>query len=240
MDDALEFLEADDDIADAKLIKADALIHKGDVEAARRTVNSLPAGPFEHPHLDFLVGRAKFEVGDRTGAAAHIERCIERDARNSDAHYYHGLILEEQGARRDATVAFLRSRDADARAAMPPWSVPADQFEQSVQSAIVNVPEELRAMLDGALVVVGDLPGAEVVADGVDPRVAVLFDDLTVTNGEAKVGRVFIYQRNVERLVMRPADVEDEVQRSVERELVALKAQSSVETKVEGVTAIPT
>src|SRR5687767_1007418 len=68
VDEALDFAEGDDEIADALLLKFDACMQQGDREGASGIASRLPPGPFESPHVDFLVGRAKFETGDPSGA----------------------------------------------------------------------------------------------------------------------------------------------------------------------------
>ena len=56
--------------------------------------------------------------------------------------------------------------------------------------------------------VVDDLPGAEVVSEGVDPRAAILLDDLSLSDGTT-LRRCFVYQRNLERLMTGPEQVEE-------------------------------
>ena len=75
--------------------------------------------------------------------------------------------------------------------------------------------------------VVSDMPGPEVVAEGVDPHVGVLVDDLLDARGVSvphedgaqRAGRVFVYQRNIERWAESPEQLEDEVLRALEHEL---------------------
>lgn len=221
IEDALYFAEGDDEVADAMLLKFDALMHANDREAAARVVAALPDGPFESPHLDFLVGRARFDVGDLSGAEQRIRAALDREPDNAEAHYYLGLVLEQKGDARGATVAFLEARDRDLRYEAPPWSLPPRDFERRVQAAIHALAPAGRDALDGSLVVVSDVPGAEVVAEGVDPRVGVLLDDLSAPGAAPRVGRVFVYQRNVERSAHGLADVEDQIVEALERELAA-------------------
>lgn len=227
VDEALDFAEGDDEVADALLLKFDALMQQGDREGATRIAAQLPAGPFENPHVDFLVGRAKFETGDVDGAETHIESAIKRDPNNGDAHYYAGLIREARNDPRGATVAFLQAREADLKGPKPPWSLSQALFERKVQAAVRRLPQPLARVIDGALVVVSDMPGPEVVAEGVDPHVGVLIDDLLDAQGQpvepnerpVRAGRVFVYQRNVERWVQSAEDIEEEILRTLEHEL---------------------
>lgn len=220
VEDALDFLEEDDEVADAQLLRADILLHLDDHDAATKVVRALPEGPFDNPNLEFLIGRAKFEVGDVEEAEAHVQRALERQPDHSEAHYYMGLVHEQRGDERGATVSFLQSRELDLRTPPAPWSIPVDQFERKVQAAIMRLPEAMRAALEGALVVVGDVPGAEVVAEGVDPRLGVLVD--AVSTEPPRAGRLFIYQRNIERTAHGVIGLDDEIAVGIERELGAL------------------
>jgi Flp pilus assembly protein TadD len=221
IDDALELMDNDDELTDAMLLKLDALLATGDVEGAQKVARRLPTGPFEQPGLGFLVGRAKIEVGDVEGGAPLVLSAAEEQPASAEVQYYLGMVLEARGDHHGATVAFLRCRELDGVAPRVPWSLPAQQFERDVQRALGRLGEEARAILDGALVVVVDAPGAEVVADGVDPRVEALLD-ITPDGDGAKISRVFVYQRNVERAAGHVYEVEDAIVAALTRELAAL------------------
>jgi tetratricopeptide (TPR) repeat protein len=221
VDEALEWTEGDDEVADALLLKFDAYMHQGNRDAARKVLSTLPEGPFEGARLDFLVGRAHFEVGEFEPAKGHLERAAEREPDAPDTHYYMGLLLDALGDHDGATIAFLRCRDLDGGAPRPHWTMTQAQFERCVRRAIERLADGPRAVLDGALVVAADVPGAEVVADGVDPRATVLLDALTERDSMPHAGRVFVYQRNAERMVDAPAKLEDELLRLLQAEIEA-------------------
>ncbi|MCA9580581.1 MAG: tetratricopeptide repeat protein [Myxococcales bacterium] len=217
IDEALDYLEEPDEIADALLLRVDALLAKGDEAAARRTAARIPEGPFENPELPFLIGRARLDVGDLPGAAPLLEAAVRQDMTNPEVHYYLGLLLEAQGQEREATAAFLRTRELDLRRELPYWHVPTEVFERHVQAAMTNLPAHVRDRLEGALVVVSNVPGPEVVSDGVDPRIPVLIT--TLQEDMARVGQVFIYQLNVERAAATVEKMEAEILEAIVREL---------------------
>jgi Flp pilus assembly protein TadD len=227
LDEALDLAEGDDELADALLLKFDAFMQREDREGAKAVLQKLPEGPFENEQLDFLVGRARFESGDLDGAERHLERAKQRAEGSGDALYYHGLVREARGDHRGATLSFLGAREADLHAARPPWALPQAGFERRVQSALRKLPAGLALPIEGALVVVSDLPGPEVVAEGVDPHVGVLIDDVQDEEGRPvgeegapkRAGRVFVYQRNIERFTANVAEIEDEILRALEHEL---------------------
>jgi tetratricopeptide (TPR) repeat protein len=221
IDEALEWAEGDDEVADALLLKFDAYMHQSDHDSARNVLSTLPEGQFESPRLDFLVGRAYFEVGELESGKRHLERALEREPEVADVHYYMGLLLDAQGTHDGATVSFLRCRELDTGMQRPAWSLSQSQFERQLRHAIERLEPKQRDVLDGALVVVSDLPGAEVVADGVDPRAGVLLDALAERDATPHAGRAFVYQRNIERMCEGPPELEEELLRLLQAEIEA-------------------
>ncbi len=212
-DEVLEFAEGREEVADALLLKFDALLAREDLDGARRLLDDLPEGPYEGPMYPFLIGRAWYEVGEVDRADALLQDALKQDPQNADAHYYLGLVRDERRDWRGATLAFLESRELDLHAPPPPWSLPHEAFHKSVERALGGLDAELVRALEGALVLVSDFPGMEVVADGVDPRAAVLVEGLgdPAAALPAAVVRVFVYQRNIERLCGGVEQLEDEV-----------------------------
>ncbi len=223
VEDALEWIVEDEEMADALLLEFDAYLGKGDRDAAARIVARLPKGPFENAGLAFAVGRAHFEVGDIDTAEPMILKAAELDPANADAQYYAGLVAEQRGDARAMAIAFLRARDAELRNGRGTGraEIATSDFEARVQSAIRSLPEPLAHTLEGALVIVCDVPGAEVVAEGVDPRIPLLLDDVSPDGEPPRAGRAFIYQRNVERVVGASADeAEGELVRALTDEIL--------------------
>ena len=64
--------ETDDEVVDALLLMFDALLGKGEVNAATELSHRFPEGPFDNPQHTFLVGRALYEVGNLEGAVLEI------------------------------------------------------------------------------------------------------------------------------------------------------------------------
>lgn len=223
VEDALEWIVEDEEMADALLLEFDAYLGKGDRDAAARIVARLPKGPFDNAGLSFAVGRAHFEVGDIDTAEPMILKAAELEPANADAQYYAGLVAEQRGDARAMAIAFLRARDAELRGGRGTGraEIATSDFEARVQSAIRSLPEPLAHTLEGALVIVCDVPGAEVVAEGVDPRIPLLLDDVSPDGEPPRAGRAFIYQRNVERVVGASADeAEGELVRALTDEIL--------------------
>lgn len=221
IDDALDYAEGTDELADVLLVKFEAYLHQGDREGAAQVLHDLPEGPFESPRVDFLIGRAYHEIGDAEKALALLERATERDPSNAETHHALGLALDTIGRRADATLAFLRSRELDVATPRPPWAASTEEFERVVRSVIEALALPLREALEGALVVIAEVPGPEVVVDGIDPRAGMLLDATSERGKAPRVGRLFVYQRNVERSCEAPDTLEDELAHLLASELAA-------------------
>jgi len=224
IEDALEWIAEDEELADALLLEVEAYFGKKDLDGARTVLGRVPKGPFENPGLTFALGRAFFDLGMPDEALPRLESALSADPTQSDASYYLGLVLEAKGEKRGASVAFLQSRDAELRRVPKQERVPGPEFEKRVRSALGKISEEAQRVLEGALVIAGDMPGAEVVAEGIDPRIPLLFDDITRVP-ELKVGRLFVYQRNIERGLPQPSlfAIEDAIVRFIAEELEHIK-----------------
>lgn len=228
-DQALELVETEAELVDTLLLKFDALLAKGDLDEARNVCLQFPRGPFEHKGHAFLVGRALYEIGDVEGATPLIEEAIKANPPIADAFYYLGLIRDEADDPEAATAAFLRSRSLDLEQGPPPWSLSVATFELAVRRAIAGLSTELRVFLREDEIYIAEVPGAEVVVDGVDPRALLLLDaqqtefssnDLA-TPIEPVRARLFVYQRNIERVAGQVDQIEREIHSALERELRA-------------------
>lgn len=221
-EEALELAETDEEVVDALLLKFDALFGKGDddLDEAREVLTRMPPGPYENPAHAFLVGRAHYEVGDVERATPLIEDSTERDPSHPEAWYYLGLVRDESGDAPGATAAFLKSRDLDLALPAPAWAPTRDEVLALARQVIGSLDSVLGSYVRGADVYVGDVPGLELVAGGVDPRALLLFDDIGSTRpGGPACARVFFYQRNLERVAGAAELLETEIRAALEREI---------------------
>jgi len=238
-DDALEYAETKEEIADCLLLRVDALLGKGDVEEAKRCMSRLPEPPFENSSYVFLIGRAFYELGESEKALPYIEEAVRCDVNHADAHYYLGLLRDDAGDVRGAIEAFLRARALDLTKPPPAWAPSPDAFATLVRRVIGSLDALLARWVRDADVFIVDVPGAELVVDGVDPRAMVIVDARPREDGEVESSspaseqrhdvaqstlqaRLFIYQRNVERGAGSIAALEAELAAALEREITAV------------------
>lgn len=227
-DDALEYAETKEEMADCLLLRVDALLGKGDVEEAKKCMARLPDPPYENGSYVFLIGRAYYELGETEKAAPFIEEAVRADPTHADAFYYLGLLRDDVGDARGAVEAFLRSRALDMAKPIPAWAPSPEAFAQLVRRVIQGLDAVLGRWVRDADVYVVDVPGAELVVDGVDPRAMVILDARSpdegpaLGDGTASQARLFIYQRNVERGAGSVAALESELSAGLEREITAV------------------
>jgi len=220
-EDAHELAETAEEQADCLLLKVEALIALGRSDDALKTMSLIPDKPFENPSYTFLIGRSYYELGRLEKAAPYIEDAARRDALSADAQYYLGLVRDERGDARGATEALLRSRGIDAQRLPPTWSPSPDTFASMVRGVLSRLDVALARYVRGADVFVVDLPGPEIVVDGVDPRALLLLEQAPPTEEGGAPGplRLFVYQRNVERVAGSLEAMEEETAGALEREI---------------------
>lgn len=227
--DALDYAETKEEILDCILLKVDALLGQNKTPDAARALAMAPEGPYESATHAFLLARAHYEVGDSKKALPLLEEAVRSDGDHADAHYYLGLVRDEAGDVRAATESFLKARGLDALHLPPPWAPQPDVFGQTVRAAITSLDALLGRYVRQADVYVVDLPGPEVVVDGVDPRTLLIVDQAppnddarVVERGDLGRLRIFVYQRNVERAAGSLDAMTEELNAALERELTAI------------------
>jgi tetratricopeptide (TPR) repeat protein len=222
IEEALDYAETDEEVADCVLLKVDAWMAKGDYEEAKRAMKMLPDGPVGGPTYLFLIGRAWYELGQIDKAAPLIEQAVRADPQSADAHYYLGLVRDEQGDARGATEALLRSRALDGARGPAVWAPSPETFTTLVGTTIEKLDAVLARYVRGSEVYVVDLPGAELVVDGVDPRALLVIDTPPTEEGAPARVRLFVYQRNVERAAGSLEAMDAELASALEREVAAV------------------
>ena len=218
---AIELAQTDEEMVDALLLKFDAVLGRDgqDLTEARVVLERLPPAPYETPAHTFLEGRASYEIGEIDRARALIEDAAAKDPMHAEAWYYLALVRDERGDQAGATAAFLRSRDLDLALPPPAWSLARDDLRELGRQVVATIDPNLGRFVRKADLFLSDVPGIELVADGVDPRALILFDGINVPELGVPVARLFIYQRNLERLAGGPDGVEGELRNALEREI---------------------
>ncbi len=216
--DALELIDGEEELTDTLLLQFDALMGLGRAEDAHAVCSRLPSPPFANPIHSFLVGRALFEMGDSAGAEALLLVAAKQDVENPEPHYYLAMIREEQGDAGASIRGFLKSRDLDLQLPSPAWSLSYERFGKVVEEVVEQLAPRLRSLVDSSQVFLANVPGVEVVVDGADPRAPILVDAI---EGSSTPMRVFVYQRNIERIAGCRDRIEEALRISLEQEIAS-------------------
>ena len=168
-------------------------------------------------HLDRgwdLVSR-----GDYAGALLSAQKSLELDAESPEAHNLVGYIHQIEGRAEDALDHYRQ----------------AIAIDETYVEAMLNAAEVMihgLKDLDGGLSMLDE---ALDFAEGIDPHVGVLLDDLLDESGKpvtptcvpVRAGRLFVYQRNIERWISGTSEVDDEILRNLEHEIMLAFPQLS-------------
>ena len=217
-DEALEISLSAEEQVDALLLKFDALVGKGDREGAARVLSDLPEGPYDAANYEFLIGRAFHDIAQPDEAQKHLLAALQADPEHADAHYYLGIVADDRCDLAKAVEHYSLVRELDRRAPRTAWSLPLADFRRAVDDSLAKLPDELRAHIKDAKIYCAEAPGMELVADGCDPRIPVLLDGFE----QGSVVRLFVYQRNVERMYYGADQMKDELSTLVAREIEAV------------------
>ncbi len=224
----LDISDYDDEILDALLLKFEALWATGDDEEAKRILKRMPAGPFDSAAQNFLSGRALFEAGEIDRAKPLLDAALAAEPGHPEAAYYSGMVAEQEGDWGKASQFFLRVRQLELEAGLPPWAPNEQSFMALLDRATAELPAELAALLKNAEMYVVDLPGAEMIVDGADVHALALVDAVgarTPQIDEELALRVFLYAINVLRTAGSLDTVQGVIKDALERELGALLAE---------------
>ncbi len=107
-------LESDPENSKLRLQYA-RLLAREDIEAARKQFEILSSQSPRNGNLLFSLALINHETGDNITAKAYLHQMIELGQRTDEAHYYLGLIAEEDQQVQDAVRAYLAVSDPGSR-----------------------------------------------------------------------------------------------------------------------------
>lgn len=239
-DKAFELADLPEERAEALALKVEILCALGGAEnlrEARRLAKRFPRAPLKSARASFALGRASYDLGNFDEAVFFLQEALALQPGLADTYHLLGLTYLALRQKDEAIVALLKTRELDEAAPAPSFSLSRESFEGRVKDAIARLAPPLRDALDGALFIIANLPGVEVIAEGIDPRTAILLDDLPhLQTGlpdpslsarrspnvadPLRIGRVFVYQAIIERSVPSAMHLADELFFQLERAII--------------------
>ncbi|MCP4676134.1 MAG: tetratricopeptide repeat protein [Deltaproteobacteria bacterium] len=212
-----EIVSEPEEIVEAILLEADALINMGDLEGARERLDDIEKPELLPTTYTILLGRALYEVGDSQAAKPFLERSVAEEPASGDAWYYYGQVARDEGRRVDAVRAFQNVLLADAKEPSPPWAKYLEPIEPLVRQAIGTLKEEERTLLDDTEVVVTNSPSEQQVDDEIDPRQMVLAEGIDPERGAFR--RLWVFVRNLSRAGVLPHSAKEDLAEMILHEL---------------------
>jgi predicted Zn-dependent protease with MMP-like domain len=148
-------------------------------------------------------------AGDAPAAAERLQDIAARGVlppgREADTRYLLGRAFGACGDRVGMTREWGLVLRLDAAAAAPQPLMPADEFESVAEAALAELPQELLDQLRSVAILVVERPSAEMVADGIDPRVLGLYHGVPMTRRSISFGApyadtIHLFRANLERV----------------------------------------
>ncbi|MCA9669881.1 MAG: tetratricopeptide repeat protein [Myxococcales bacterium] len=186
VDEAEELLEPDDEeSAEVWLLRAEAALLGGDLEAARRPTDAVAARRiFADPRMYLRAGRLMIDTGRIDVAVDYLERAIEHEPSRIDGHYFLGLALDAIDPRR-ALAHLYEAHRLDGELELPPWMPPLEELETTTRAVVEELGEPLGPLLRRVPLRVAEQAPLELVAEGHDPRMAVYLAGIPAGYGDA-------------------------------------------------------
>ncbi len=145
-----------------------------------------------------------------------------------DADVIAGCLLERRGRLGDAEGFFERAATSMPDKYVVPTRIARDEFDKQVQRAARALPRQFRQSLDRVPVIVQDLPEEEL-REGdehgeVTPDMLGLFDGVPLPDtgdyeGSLRPNRIFLFQRNLERMSASRDELHEQIRITLYHEL---------------------
>lgn len=216
--EAFDFIDEEEDLLEAIYVKTEALLARGESEAARETLAELASSVVEDGELALDLANLAIEAEDPAAAKRWIESAQRDPELAADALHALGRLHESTGDRAAMIAAWQQVRALDAAAPRPDVTTTEDELAQIAAETLEHLPEKIRIQLERVPVLIEDLPSEELVADGVDPRLLGLFQGTPMAEDGAlapSVTNIHLFQRNLERIAEDEDHLADEVRITV-------------------------
>jgi tetratricopeptide (TPR) repeat protein len=209
--------DSDEEACDVILLRCQTLLARGRALEAGQELKKLPKVGITSAHHHFTIGQVHLDLANYPKALEHFQESAKLAPERGDVHYALALCYEHLGDSAECTKELLLARTADANVPEPPWALSSEAFSDLVRTQFAELPSPFRELIASATVYCLDIPGAEVVIDGVDPRAPLLLEG--PQEPETTAVRLFLYKRNIERECLNPSELPKVFAELVEREL---------------------
>jgi predicted Zn-dependent protease with MMP-like domain len=198
-EEVLEMLEGVESV-EALFLAASALYELGEHEESE-SVCAQALGIAELPELRHLEAILLLQRAEPEKAKSSARRAIELDRELPEGHHVLGLAFTQLGRIDEADTAFARAAELDPESCFRPPRLTAEQFDEVVDEALEDLPEEFQEYLENVEVGVVDVPDPDLIREGIEFDLLGLYQGSTIRSDEFRFpDRVMLFQRNLENV----------------------------------------
>ncbi len=206
--------------ADLLWVEGSALTELADpATALGRLDEALALAP---DHLDAMLERAfaLFELCRFDEARRQLEEVLARAPDEPWAHHQLGLLAERRGEAAEAERRLARARKLDPEAFPRPATISRAEFERLLETALTDIPEQVRRYLSNVPISVEDLPSDDDLTSAdppLSPTILGLFrgapygQKASADPWSHLPSAIVLYQRNLERAAASRAELEEQI-----------------------------
>jgi len=200
-------------LAAAALYELGEHVEAGEVCDQALAIEELP----ELRHLEALLRLQRAEPEEALAAARHS---IELDPELAEGHHALGLAYTQLGRTEESDAAFARAAELDPESYFRPFRLGAEDFDEVVDEALAELPEEVGSYLDNVEVAVEDVPDAALLKEGIEFDLLGLYRGGTIqSEGWDFPDRVLLFQRNLENISPTREHLIEEIRDTVYHEI---------------------
>lgn len=166
------------------------------------------------------------EMGQIEEAWADVERAIDLDPDNPEAHFVRGILLDIDRRFKKAEEEYRLAHELDPDGFAVPIRIPRREFDAVVSQAIKRLPSEFRDRMLGVQIFVSEMPDPSLTVNGLwQPLLLGLFDGPMTTEVTLMDAvphpppRIHLFQRNIERMCRTRQELLEEIEITLQHEV---------------------
>jgi predicted Zn-dependent protease with MMP-like domain/Flp pilus assembly protein TadD len=202
IESAFDFIDEEDDLIEAVMVRTEALVAIDDLENARQSLAELSTSVIDDGHLALDLADLALLAEDPNAAIRWVEIAKKDEALRADALHLLGRILEAKDDRAGMVDAWKQVRDLDSKAPAGHVTISDDELERIAVGALDELPEDVRKRLENVPILIDTVPSDELIAEGIDPRSLGLFQGTPMPDagtGVPAVTNILLFKTNLER-----------------------------------------
>jgi predicted Zn-dependent protease with MMP-like domain len=198
-EDVIEIL-SEEEAVEALYLLASALYELGEHEEAEVVLRNALAVE-ELPELRHLEALVLLQRAEPEAALTAARRSTELDPDLAEGHHAIGLASTQLGRIEEADAAFERAAELDPDSYFPPFRLSPEDFDEVVDEALAELPEEFERHLENVEIAVEDVPAPALLKEGLEFDLLGLYQGSTIqSDGFGLPDRILLFQRNLENI----------------------------------------